>query len=145
MRSNEGSATELVSYGYRPAAILNYVTPRNEGCLTDADSRGYASSATDDEHLEVSLKVAPDLTVTQARFRAVGNPALVAAGSIVTQLVQNNSLKVAVSLTPEDLDYALGRLPGVRRYATGLAVTALRQAVLRVWEQRHPVPRQIVA
>jgi NifU-like protein involved in Fe-S cluster formation len=145
MCSNEGSALELASYGYRPAAIINYVTPRNEGTLKDADSRGYASSPADDEHLELSLQVDPDLTVTKARFRAVGNPALVAAGSIVTQLVQNNSLKVAVSLTPEDLDYALGRLPSVRRYATKLAVTALRQAALRIWEQRQPVPRQVVA
>ena len=47
---------------------------------------------------------------------------------------------MAVSLTPEDLDYALDRLPGVRRYATKLAITALRQAVLRAWEQRTPSP-----
>ena len=62
MRTNEGFATELASYGYGPAAIINYVTPRNEGCLKDADSRGYASSPADDEHLELSLQVSPDLS-----------------------------------------------------------------------------------
>jgi NifU-like protein involved in Fe-S cluster formation len=140
MRTRDHATLDRQAKSYRPAAILNYVTPCNEGRLEDADARGYASLAAEDEHLELSLKVDPGLTISEARFRATGSPALVAAGSVVTQLVRGRTLQAALSLTPEDLDCALGRLPELRRYATRMAIIALRQAAFGAWEKHHRVP-----
>lgn len=140
MHTHDPAPLHQARHSYRAAAIMNYVTPRNIGRLEDADARGYASSPSEDEHLELSLMVNTDLDITEARFRALGCPALVAAGSVVTQLVRGNSLHVAISLTPEDLDHALGRLPEARRYTLNLVITALRQAVFMAWERRQRVP-----
>lgn len=143
MRTTKPTVTVHPNHGYRPKAIVNYVAPKNEGRLDDADARGFASSTDEDEHLELSINVDPQLTVTEAKFRAAGSPALVAVGSIVTQLLRGNSLHVAMSLTPEDLDYALGHLPALRRYTTNLAITALRQAVFQAWKQHQRAPQRV--
>ncbi len=129
-----------MQHGYKPAAIVNYVTPRNVGRLTEAHGRGHVSSTVGDEHLELSIKMGTGNTIVEARFRAVGCPALIASGSVLTQLVQGKPLQVALAFTPEDLDYALGRLPDQRRYATALAITALRKALNAAWTRQQSLP-----
>ncbi len=143
MRAKRQTITVRPNHAYRPKAIMHYVSPQNEGRLEDADGRGFASSTADDEHLELSIKVDSQATVYEAKFRAAGSPALVAVGSIVTQLMRNNSLRVAMALTSEDLDYALGHLPALRRYTTTMAITALRQAVSQAWKKRQSLPLQL--
>ncbi|MFH2006283.1 MAG: iron-sulfur cluster assembly scaffold protein [bacterium] len=130
--------------GYPAVTILNYVSPLNEGVLPQADARGYAGSDQDDEWLEISLALSPELVVTEARFRAVGCPALIAAGSMLTQLVRGRSLSDTHFLTAAELDRALGHLPDLRRYAASIAVKALQQAAAKVWESRPPVLRHAV-
>ena len=126
---------------YRPIAILAYFNQQNRGGMTDADGRGFATNDIDGDHLELTLKVSSDQKVSSARFRAAGCPALIAAGSVVTRIIEGNSLHVAMSLTPEDVDYALGGLPELRRYVTTLVINALRQAVFGAWEKQQPISK----
>jgi nitrogen fixation protein NifU and related proteins len=143
MRSKQITVTLQPNSGCRHKAVMNHAAPQNEGRLKDADALGFAGSTVHDEHLELSIKVDPQLTVTDAKFRATGSPALLAVGSVVTQLIRGNSLHVAMSLNPEDLDCAMGHLPELRRYTTNLAITALRQAALTAWKRHQNIPLHV--
>lgn len=115
---------------YSATAVQHFMNPQNVGRLDHADGRGCTTSRSVEDFVEISIRVSePPERLEMIRFRAVGNPALMACGSMLTVLLQGMLVEDAVSVPPEALERALGGLPPSKRYCADLVFVALRAAV----------------
>ena len=121
---------ETSTMGYAPEAILNSVRPLNRCRLEQADGIGTTKNPMENEMIEVSVRLGRHgKRITHARFQAVGCPALVATGSMVTQLLKDQDVEACRSLTAARVDDSLGALPALRRYCAYMGAEAARRAI----------------
>jgi NifU-like protein involved in Fe-S cluster formation len=113
------------------------MNPQNVGRMEKPDGRGCTTSRNVEDFIEICIQVsgAPE-RLEGIRFRAVGNPALMACGSMLTVLLQGMLIEDAVSVPPEALERALGGLPASKRYCAELVFVALRAAVEDLAQRR---------
>lgn len=114
--------------GKYPAAYLDHaLKPRNAGSCDSAN--GYASiSAHDGSAMQIWLKIDND-AVTDASFWTDGCGSTIACGSMTTEMVKGKTLEQAFQVTPEEVDAALGGLPGDGCTCAKLAVDTLKAAL----------------
>lgn len=115
---------------YSATAVQHFMNPQNTGRLEHADGRGCTTSRSVDDFIELSIRVDEASGRLDAlRFRAVGSPALMACGSMLTVLLQGMPLEEAAALPPLALERALGGLPPSKRGCAELALVALSAAI----------------
>ena len=108
----------------------HYENPRNLGDLDPAHAVAIVHNPVCGDMLRLAVQV-EDGAITAARFKGYGCAAAIAAGSVVTELIEGTSLAAAASLTDEDITAVLGPLPPMKVQAIVLA----RETVSRVLEQ----------
>lgn len=108
----------------------HYENPRNLGDLDPADAVAIVHNPACGDMLRLAVRV-EDGVITAARFKGYGCAAAIAAGSVVTELIEGTSLTSAASLTDEDITAVLGPLPPMKVHAVVLA----RETVSRVLEE----------
>jgi len=104
--------------------------PAHIGPLEGATHKGVAGTPGDGPYLILWLQIESD-TILRAAFKTFGCPAAVASGSMLATLVTGRPVEKAGLLTTEDLLRILGGLPEGREFCAELAVTALRDALMR--------------
>lgn len=115
------------SGNYSAAYLDHALKPRNAGSRDSAD--GYASlSARDGSAMQIWLRI-DNGTVTDASFWTDGCGSTIACGSMTTELAKGKTLEQAFQLTPEEVDTALGGLPGEGCTCAKLAVDTLKAAL----------------
>lgn len=115
---------------YSATAVQHFMNPQNSGRLEQPDGRGCTTSRSVEDFIEISIRVTdPPERLSVIRFRAVGNPAVMACGSMLTVLLQGMLMSEAVLVPPEALERALGGLPPSKRYCSELVFVALKAAV----------------
>jgi nitrogen fixation protein NifU and related proteins len=112
---------------YSPAYIEHALKPRNVGNHENANGYG-CLTAHDGSAMEIWLKVDSDLVISSS-FWTEGCGATIACGSVLTEMVRDKDLGQAFEITPEDVDAALGGLPGEGCTCAKLAVDTLRAAL----------------
>ncbi len=116
---------------YSRKVLEHLESPRNAGVLADASVRGEATNPVCGDLLQLYLKIENDL-ITNAGFQVQGCPPSIAAGSILTEMVQGLSTAEAAALTPADVTRALESLPRNKEHCSVLAIDALRSALARL-------------
>jgi len=113
---------------YSPIVMDHFLSPRNVGEIEEADGVGMARNLQDGDTVRLSIRVVDD-QIEEARFKAQGCVAAIAASSMLTELIEGRSLDEALAITKEGLVQSLGGLPErkVRCSLTGLE--ALREAI----------------
>ena len=113
---------------YSPIVMDHFLNPRNVGEIEEADGVGMARNLQDGDTVRLSIRVVDD-QIEEARFKAQGCVAAIAASSMLTELIEGRSLDEALAITKEGLVQSLGGLPErkVRCSLTGLE--ALREAI----------------
>lgn len=106
----------------------HFRTPRNAGALARPDAAATVQNEACGDVLRLSLALAGG-RIREARFKTFGCAASIAAGSVLTELVQGLSLEQARALGSDDVLAALDGLPEHRRHAATLAVDCLRKAL----------------
>ncbi len=106
------------------------LTPANLGTLPPPAVQGKAVGSCGDR-MELYLELDEAGRIKAARFMPEGCLHTVACGSAVTTLIEGKALEEAATITPEDVEQALGGLPRDHRHCAVLAVTALRSALRR--------------
>jgi NifU-like protein len=104
------------------------------GTLADADAEGQEGIEGAGPYLKVYLKWEGDKenqTIGQAWFETYGCPTAIACGSWLMQWVEGKTKEQAQIIEPRDLELVLGGLPLGKEHCAGLAVKALRGALLR--------------
>lgn len=103
---------------YTQQVTEHYENPRNVGTIADAEGTATIGSADSGEMLKLTLSIA-DNTIVAAKFRAFGCPTVIAAGSILTELITGSRISDARKITAACISEALGELPAEKqRYAT---------------------------
>lgn len=114
---------------YNETVQDHYRHPRNLGRLEAPDGVGEASIREPGvDWLQVSLRLDGE-RIAEARFRAIGCAATIAAGSAMTEWLVGRLVAEAVQLDAAIVLDVLGGLPDDKRYCADLASTAIRAAV----------------
>jgi len=113
---------------YSPVVTDHFLNPRNVGEIEEADGAGMARNLQDGDMVRFSIRVVDDQS-EEAKFKAEGCVAAIAASSTLTELIEGRPLDEAWAITKEDLIQGLGGLPErkARCFLTGFE--ALREAI----------------
>jgi nitrogen fixation NifU-like protein len=117
-----------MSQAYTATVLDHFNNPRNVGENTDADGIARVENPVTGATLELYLDISRD-QIRKAVFKSLGCTATIAAGSILTELVDGLRVEDAGAITKSDIETALGGLPPTRKHAASLAEDAIRAAV----------------
>ena len=117
---------EMLS-GYTEVVINHAQNHRNGGTISDAD--GFASvTGPCGDTMNIWLKIRND-EIKQAAFLTDGCGTTIAAGSMVTELVDGKTVVNALRITQQDVLDALGGLSEESVHCALLAANTLREAI----------------
>jgi nitrogen fixation NifU-like protein len=112
---------------YSETVVDHAMNPRNVGSMENAD--GFASiTGPCGDTMEIWLRVRND-SVVEASFMTDGCGTTIAAGSMVTEMAKENSVRQAQKISQQDVLSALGGLPEESEHCALLAANTLREAV----------------
>ncbi len=116
-------------YGER--LLDHFRNPRNAGELPAPSLLVEVSNPACGDILRLSARV-EEGRIVEARYRARGCTASVAAGSALTELLAGKSRTELAAITPGAVEEALGGLPAESRHAAALCVDAVRALIARL-------------
>ena len=108
--------------------------PRNVGIIAPADAEALVSNPACGDLMHLYLRIEND-RITDAKFKTMGCPAAIAAGSVTTELLIGHSVEEVLKLTRADVNAALGGLSPQKVHTSVLAEDAVR-AALKKYRQR---------
>ncbi len=120
---------------YNEKVIDHFKNPRNVGVIKNPDAVGYVGEPAWGIDAELYLKIENGI-VTEAKSKAFGCGATIAAGSVVTEMIKGKSLDEIAGITNEDVDRALGGLPASKSHCAKLG-RELIQAAVKDYCERH--------
>jgi nitrogen fixation NifU-like protein len=124
------------STGYNEIVLEHSRHPRNVGEVVGATAAAQVGDPASGDVLRISLRIEGG-RVAEARFKAFGCTAAIAAGSIATELVRGRSLSEAEGLTNHEVVEALGGLPRSKIGCSVLVEQAIREALRRYRTERR--------
>lgn len=110
--------------------IEHFENPRNVGELPPPAAAVDVTNPACGDMLRLSAQFDAGGRVEQARFRARGCTASIAAGSALTELMLGKSRSQLAALRATDVESAVGELQPASKHAAALCIDAL-QALLR--------------
>ena len=116
---------------YSPKVLEHLDNPRNVGAMADASARGEATNPVCGDLLHLYLKVEAGKIVA-ASFQAQACPPSLAAGSVLTEMLQGLTTEAAALLKPADVTRALESLPRNKEHCPVLAIDALKAALKQI-------------
>lgn len=116
---------------FAPQLLDHFEHPRNAGELPAPSASAQLENPVCGDVLQLTLKIANG-AITEARFRAKGCVASIACGSLLTEMILNQSVGYAKSLEREELSARLGGLNPESKHAAALAVDTLRAALAKL-------------
>jgi nitrogen fixation NifU-like protein len=102
----------------------HFRNPRNAGNLASATAAAEVTNPVCGDTMRLSVRV-QDGRVAEARFKAQGCVASIAAGSILTGLLSDRSVREVREITARRISEELGGLPPGTMHAAELAMDAL--------------------
>lgn len=113
---------------YNDTLMEHYRNPRNVGEIPGTPAVAQVGDPGTGDVLRLSLLIEGEV-VRDARFRSFGCTAAIAAGSMVTTMLQGRSVDQAARITNDDVARALGGLPESKMHCSVLAEQAIREAL----------------
>ena len=113
---------------YSDAVHEHFDNPRNVGVIESADGAAEVSNPACGDIMQLTLRIL-DGRITEARFKTMGCPAAIAAGSVTTQLLIGRSVDEPTPLTRTEVNEALGGLSPQKVHTSVLAEDAVKAAV----------------
>lgn len=123
---------------YSETLLDHFERPRHVGCLnSDAANvgTGFAGTRETGGILRLQIQVDGDDVINQVRFQALGPPALIAAGSWLSEAVHGVTLTQAQRLSHRDIAEALA-ISSARLHFALLAEDAIRAAITDYKDQQ---------
>ncbi len=112
----------------------HYNNPRNLGDLADPDGVALVHNPVCGDMLRLVANCR-DGVIVEARFKAYGCAAAIAAGSVASELISGTTVDEAASIRDEDILSVLGSLPPMKVHAIVLA----REGIQNLVEQLRQV------
>ncbi|WP_339910227.1 iron-sulfur cluster assembly scaffold protein [Symmachiella dynata] len=112
---------------YSETLMDHFQSPRNWGQLVQPDHVGVAGVPGRGRYLVLHLNVEDDRIIA-ARFQSHGCGATIAAGSMLTDMIQQRTVSECLAITTDELTTSLDGLPPNKQHCAGFAVAALHNA-----------------
>lgn len=116
---------------YSEKLIEHYENPRNVGSLDKEDANvgtGLVGAPACGDVMKLQIKVAPNGTIEEAKFKTFGCGSAIASSSLVTEWVKGKTLDEAMSVKNTQIAEYLA-LPPVKIHCSVLAEDAIKAAV----------------
>jgi nitrogen fixation NifU-like protein len=113
---------------YSETLMEHFLHPRNVGRMEDADQVGQGGTEERPPFIVMYFRLR-DGVVVEVRFQTFGCGALIASGSMLTDMVANRPVEECLKLTEEDLAQALGGIPPDKGHCPRLAIEAMRNGL----------------
>ncbi len=110
---------------YSPIVVDHFQHPRNLGDLEAPDAVAEVENPACGDRTRLAIRVR-DGRIVEARFRAEGCPAAIAASSMTTVLLLGRTIDEAAALRDADVVRALGGLPRNKMHCSVLAEDVIR-------------------
>lgn len=114
---------------YTDKVLEHFTNPQNLGKMEGYDTIGYMQSKENNDLIKIYLKIQDEI-IEDIKFEVSGCGALVATGSVATQLVKNKKIDDALEIKCKDIIKELDGLPENRLYCAFLAQWAIRKAII---------------
>lgn len=102
--------------------------PRNGGELAGANAVAEQTNPVCGDRIRLSLRVSGG-RIEAAQFLAYGCPPTLVCGSVLTELIQGQTVAGVARVSRTDLINAVGGLPARKQHAASLALEALHAAL----------------
>jgi nitrogen fixation protein NifU and related proteins len=109
---------------FSPAILNHFKNPHNTGEILDATARVDVTNPVCGDALRLSVRMAGE-RIEEARFKAQGCVAAIAASSVLTDLLSGKTLEEARRITPQQISEELGGLPPATFHAAQLCCDAI--------------------
>jgi NifU-like protein involved in Fe-S cluster formation len=106
----------------------HFQAPRNMGRMSSPDAMGQATLNGQAPQVRIYLRIV-DAKVAEATFETLGCGVMIAACSLLSVIVTNRSIRDCLTVTADDLDAALERIPPEKMYCARLPIEALHDAL----------------
>jgi nitrogen fixation protein NifU and related proteins len=113
---------------YSETLMDHVMAPRNGGVMENPDLTGHAGAPGRGAFLILYLKI-QDERVAEAKYHTYGCGPTIAAGSMLTEMIEGRTIAECRGLTVEKLIEALDGVPPDKLHCPVLAITALRDAL----------------
>jgi len=112
----------------------HFANPRNVGVIAPADAEAVVSNPACGDTMHLYLRI-ENQCITEAKFKTMGCPAAIAAGSVTTELLIGRGVTEALALTRAEVNTALGGLSPQKVHTSVLAEDAVRAALRKYLQQ----------
>ncbi|MEA1869113.1 MAG: iron-sulfur cluster assembly scaffold protein [Euryarchaeota archaeon] len=123
----ETQALEDAKEVYSETVVEYAYNPRNMGELSDADGVGRVTGSCGDT-MQIQICV-EDGRVVESRFITDGCGTSMACGSMLTEMIEDETIEEALEINSDDLLRSLGGLPEENVHCAVLAVDTLHAAI----------------
>jgi tRNA-specific 2-thiouridylase len=125
-----------VTNNYNPRVIEHLVRPRNAGELDAPSGLGESGNEACGDVARFAVGIEEN-HLEEVRYKAYGCVACIAAGSALSELVQDRTLPEAARVSKADLENSLGGpLPSGKEHALTLVLDALHKALEDHWNRQ---------
>ncbi|WP_417396027.1 iron-sulfur cluster assembly scaffold protein [Gimesia chilikensis] len=113
---------------YSKTVLDHAASPRNWGTLDSPDQVGVSGVPGRGRFLVFYIRT-DGQRITEVCFKCHGCGATIAAGSVLSELIEGASIKESLSISSDQLLTALGGLPSDKRHSAIFAISALHNAL----------------
>ena len=113
---------------YSDTVHEHFENPRNIGVIESADGAAEVSNPACGDIMQLTLRIL-DGRITEAKFKTMGCPAAIAAGSVTTELLVGRNADEPTPLTRAEVNEALGGLSPQKVHTSVLAEDAVKAAI----------------
>ncbi len=113
---------------YSDTVHEHFDNPRNIGVIEHPDGVAEVSNPACGDIMHLTLRIV-DARITEAKFKTMGCPAAIAAGSVTTELLIGRGVGESTPLTRAEVNESLGGLSPQKVHTSVLAEDAVKAAV----------------
>lgn len=116
---------------FNETLLDHFKNPRNAGDLPNASVTVEVTNPVCGDILRLSVRLEAK-QISEARFKAQGCVAAIAASSVLTELLRGKGARELKSITPEQISVALGGLPPATFHAAQLCEDAVKALAAKI-------------
>lgn len=120
---------------YNEKVLQLFANPKNVGIIKGANGVGEAGKVEDGAYIKLYILVEDDI-ILNARYKVFGGVAIIAAGSIVTQLIKGKSIDEALTIKVEDINKTL-ELPSQMLPICEIAQQSIISAIKEYYKKKE--------
>lgn len=114
---------------YSDIVMDHFANPRNVGEIEDADGVGEVGNPVCGDMMTFYIKVGPDRTLEDVKFKTFGCGAAIAVSSMVSEMAKGKTIDEALQISRKDVAKELGGLPDNKMHCSNLGADALHKAI----------------